>query len=104
MKNLHGNNSFDERRKRKMNICYGLLKRYDNIVSVFTDKENNDVAIIEKTKNSLWYETRRPATDYRYLITFDFLTCPCLVGDTAHYSLEKAEAEVMRLRPDAIKV
>ncbi len=88
----------------KANICYGLLKRYDNIVSVFTDNENNDVAIIEKTKKRLWYETMIPVTDYRYLITFNFLTCPCLVGDTAHYSLEKAEAEVMMLRPGAIKV
>jgi hypothetical protein len=88
----------------KANICYGLLKRYDNIVSVFTDDENNDVAIIEKTKNSLWYETRRIANKERYLITFNFLTSPCLVGETAHYTLEEAEKEVKRLRPKAILV
>ena len=84
-------------------ICYGLLKRYDNIVAVFTDKGNSDVAIIEKTKNPLWYEDPHSNTQYRYLVTFNFLTCPCLIGDAAHYSLEDAEAEVMRLRPYAIK-
>ena len=88
----------------KTNICYGLLKRYDNIVSVFTDNENNDVAIIEKTKNSLWYETHRIANKERYLITFNFLTSPCLIGETAHYTLDEAEKEVMRLRPKAIRV
>lgn len=88
----------------KANICYGLLKRYDNIVSVFTDNENNDIAIIEKTKAKLWYETSKPIKQERFLITFNFLTCPCLVGDTTHYTLEEAEKEVMRLRPKAIRV
>lgn len=88
----------------KTPICYGLLKRYDNIVSVFTDDENNDVAIIEKTKARLWYEISKPINQERFLITFNFLTCPCLVGDTAYYTLEEAEKEVMRLRPKAIRV
>ena len=88
----------------KANICYSLLKRYDNIVSVFTDAENNDVAIIEKTRNKMWYESDKPIKQVRYFITFNFLTCPCCIGDVIHYTLEEAEAEVMRLRPNAKKV
>lgn len=87
----------------KANICYGLLKRYDNIVSVFTDDENNDVAIIEHTQNKLWYEMKHPETE-RYLVTFNFLTSPCCIGKTDFPTLAEAEAHVLRLRPGAILV
>ena len=87
----------------KANICYGLLKRYNNIVSVFTDNENNDVAIIEHTPNKLWYEMKHHETE-RYLITFNFLTSPCCIGRTGFPTLEEAEAAVFKLRPKAILV
>ena len=84
-------------------IYYSLLKRYDNIVSVFTDNENNDVAIIECTRNKLWYELKHPQKE-RYLVTFNFLTSPCCIGRAAFPTKEEAEAEVLRLRPHAILV
>lgn len=87
----------------KANICYGLLKRYNNIVSIFTDDENNDIAIIECTSKKIWYETRYPKKE-RYLITFNFLTTPCCIGRTDFPTKEEAEAEVLRLRPRAILV
>ncbi len=87
----------------KANICYRLLKRYNNIVSVFTDNENNDIAIIEHTQNKLWYETEYPKTE-RYLITFNFLTRPCCIGRPDFPTLAEAEAQVLRLRPGAILV
>lgn len=31
-----------------MSFCFNLLKKYNNIVSVFTDDNNSDVAIVEK--------------------------------------------------------
>ena len=87
----------------KSKICYELLKRYDNIVSVFTDDENNDVAIIECTRKKIWYEMDLPNRE-RYIVTFSFLTSPCFIGNPDFKTKEEAENEVCRLRPKAILV
>ena len=85
------------------NLCWQLLKNYDNIVAVFTDDDNNDVAIIQKTARPLWFEIGM-RINAQYLITYDFLTTPCLCGDYRVTSLEEAVERVMKHRPKAYRV
>ncbi len=76
-----------------MGFCFNLLKRYNNIVSVFTDDDNSDVAIVEKFHD-------------KYFITFNYLSSPCGIGNMGYNisSLNEANEIISRVRPKAYQV
>ena len=73
-----------------MGFCFNLLKKYNNIVSVFTDDNNSDVAIVEKFHD-------------KYFITFNYLSSPCRIGSMGYNisSLDEANEIISRIRPKA---
>ena len=73
----------------KQNICYKLLLSLGNIYGIYTDDENNDVAIIEKRGKC-------------YFVQYNFLTSPC-AGGTYNTFIDACN-EIEKLRPKAFFV